>query len=425
MKLIFARIVTTMSHRLLLPVVCALFLTLYIAIAFFTDEALVTLVQLVGHNPLALGLLALVVINASFRMAGDLRSYLTSRQAVAGAAPAAVEGVFAQSLAVSGQLDTDEVGRILGGEGYRVTVRDGSIAAVRGVSLICPRLLWRLALLLLFAGVALSLSTRTSLRMPVIEGEPLQVGGVAQFTVARIALEDTPGHWFLQRRLTVGLADGEGRQSAFGIYPPGMVGDSFLYPRYLGVAPLLRLNAPGVTEPFEGYQLIMLYPPGREDKVELINGYHAQFVILQRDGMPDPFVSGRYDLHVKLLKGDQLIAEGDIPFGGRFEADGFSVELLGSTRFVVTDLVRDYGVLFIWLASAVALLAFMLYLPLRCLCPRRVMLFFAYSEGRIVACCSSEGKRHRHEALFHDMLDRLCRNGYPVGDVSVSARDRD
>lgn len=411
MTRILSLIKTALYHRLLLPVVCLIFLILYIGIAFITDESLVTLVQLVGHNPFALGLLVLVAINSSLRMTDDVRNYRIARQGVAGAFPAAVEGVCDQSLIVNGRLDAADVGRILGKEGYVVTMRDGFVAGVQGISLICPRLLWRLAALLLFAGVALSLSTRHSLRIPVIEGEPLQIEGAAPRSVERIALEDAPGRWFLQRRLAITLADAGGARGTFGIYPPGIVGDRFLYPRYLGVAPLLRLTAPGVTEPFEGYQLILLYPPGREDKVELINGYRAQFVIPQNDGMPDPFVSGRYDLHVKVLKEDLVVAEGDIPFGGRFEANGFSIALLGSARFVVTDFVRDYGVFCIWLASAVALAAFLLYLPLRLFWPRRVMLFAVDAESeRIAADCSSEGRRRQHEALFHDLLDKICRN---------------
>jgi hypothetical protein len=406
------RIVSLLSHRLLLPAAGLVCLFSYIAVAFFADEALVTLVQLVSHNPFALGLLGLVVGNILLGMITALDSYRLTRSAVTGNQSGVVENAFSQSLTVNGRLDTGEIGRILAGAGYRVTRRDGFIAGVRGISLICPRLLWRLSLVLLFAGLALSFATRTTLRLPVIEGETLPVEGMAQRQVARIVLEDTPGHWFLQRRLAITTIDAGGGQSTFGIYPPGMLAGRFLYPRYPGIAPLLRFSIPKAGEIVEGYQLIMLYPPGREDRVELPDGYRAQVAILQHDGMADPFVSGRFDLHVKLLHGDALVAEGDLPFGGRFEAKGFSVSLLDAKRFVVTDIVRDYGVLSIWLAIVAALAAFLLYLPLRLFWPQRLLVFTAAAgTGQIFAGCRYEGKKRQHLAIYHDLLDRIyyCR----------------
>ncbi|GAC1468158.1 MAG: hypothetical protein PVSMB11_03780 [Desulfuromonadaceae bacterium] len=409
MKRILMVFMSLLSHRLLSPAVCALFLLLYIGIAFFTDEALVTLVQLVGHNPLAMGLLALVAINSIIRMVADILSRRIAGKVAAGLPSAGTGSICHESIAVAGRLDTDEAARILRAEGYRVTVREGFVAARRGLSLLCPRILWRLAVCLLFVGVALSLSSRRSQRVPVIEGETLELAGTVPRTVERITLEDVPGHLFLQRHLMISLLAPDGGRDIYGIYPPGLLGANFLYPRYLAVAPLLRITEPGIGVS-EGFQLIMLYPPGREDVVALSGDYKLRLVIPPREGMADPFVSGRFDLHVKLLKGDQLLSEGDVPFGGRFEAGGISVELLDARRYVVTDFVRDYGVLCIWMACAAALLAACLYLPLRLISPRREMQFAADGEGGVRAWCSSEGRTRRHEALFHDLLDRICRD---------------
>lgn len=409
MKRTLLALISLLSHRLLSPAVCALFLLLYIGIAFFTDETLVTMVQLIGHNPLALGLLALVAINALLRMIAGIRRWRIARKVAAGLLPADCGLMGRESIAVAGLLDIDETARILRAEGYRVAVRESFVAARRGWSLLCPRLLWRLAVCLLFAGVVLSLSSRQSQRVPVIEGEVLELAGTAPRTVERITLEDAPGHWFLQRRLAITMAAPDGGRDSYGIYPPGILGNSFLYPRYLAVAPLLRITEPGIGVS-EGFQLIMLYPPGREDMVALSGEYRLKLAILPREGVADPFVSGRFDLHVRLLKGDQLLSEGDVPFGGRFESNGLSVELLDARRYVVTDFVRDYGVLCIWMACAAALLAVTLYLPLRLIWPRREMWFSSDGQGGVSAWCSSEGRTRQNEALFYDLLDKICRN---------------
>lgn len=417
MKRIPMAFMSLLSHRLLSPAVCALFLLLYIGIAFFTDEALVTMVDIVGHNPLALGLLALVVVNALLSMIADIRDWRIAGKIAAGLHPAALSSMRHESIAVAARLDTGETARILGAAGYRVTVREGFVAARRGWSQLCPRLLWRLTVCLLFAGVALSLSSRQSQRVPVIEGEVLQLEGGVQRTVEQITLEDAPGHWFLQHRLAIALAGADNQRDVYGIYPPGLLGSSFLYPRYLALAPLLRITEPGIGVS-EGFQLIMLYPPGREDTVKLSGDYLLKLVIPVREGLADPFVSGRFDLHVRLLKGDQLLFEGDVPFGGRFDSGGFVVELLDARRYVVTDFVRDYGVLCIWIACAAAMMAFALYLPLHFVWPRREMQFSADGEGRVKAWCRSEGRTRRHEALFHDLLDRICRDKAQPGAKS-------
>jgi hypothetical protein len=180
-----------------------------------------------------------------------------------------------------------------------VTVREGFVNARRGPGLFIPRLLWRLTVVLLFAGVALSLSSRRSLRAPVIEGEALQIPGTPPRNVERITLEDVPGHWFLKRRLTISLLTPDGGRDIYGIYPPCISGNSFLYPRYLAVAPLLRIRVPESAESSTDYRLIMIYPPGREDEIELAGDYRLKLVIRQRAGMADPFVSGRFDLHAE------------------------------------------------------------------------------------------------------------------------------
>lgn len=392
MKRILVKALVLVSHRLLPPVVCGLFLLLYIGTAFFTDDALVTLVQLTGYAPPALGLLVLVAVNALLRIGADKYGQ-------------------ASALAVAGKLDTVETARILGAEGYRVTVREGFVDARRGVSLFIPRLLWRLTVFLLFVGVALSLSSRRSLRLPVIEGEQLQIPDAAPRSVERITLETVPGHPFLQRRLTISLLTPDGGRDVYGIYPPRLLGSAYLYPRYLALAPLLQISLPDSVTSSADYRMIKIYPPGREDEVVVSDEYRLKLVIPQRGDSADPFQTARFNLHVRLLKGDQLFAEGDLPFGGSFEANGFSVALLDARRYVVTDFVRDYGVPCIWSAFVLLLAAVTLYLPLRYIWPRREMLFSADGEGGVSATCYSEGRNRGHDELFHDLLDRISRDG--------------
>jgi len=398
------------AHRLLIPGVLALFLLLYIGIAFFTDEALAAMLPMVGRNPLAIGLLALSALNALCLMGADLQSYRPVRRRSTGQPSAADDRSGRESLAVSGQLDTTETVRILTSEGYRVSAESDSIVARRGWSLLVSRLLLHLALVLLFSGVLLSLTTRRSLRLPVIEGEALQAADMAPRTVERIHFEEAPGSWFLQHRLAIVVSGVDGQKKSYGIYPPGRIDGRFLYPRYLAIAPLLRISAPGPGGESEGFRLIMLYPPGREDEIPLEGGYRLKLVIPPQEGLPDPVVAGRFDLHVRVFRGDLLLGEGDLPFGGRMEAGGVSVALLDARRFVVTDLVRDNGVICIWGALLAALLSVVIYLPVRCVWPRREMVFSATGQGGVRACSFAEGKKRRHESLFHDLLDKMSRN---------------
>lgn len=407
MKRVYTAICSLVGHRLMLPAILAVFLCIYIGIAFFTDEALVTMVQLLGHTPATHLLFVLAVCNILCRMGSERGRYRAIRLLSTGRIPERCDGVPLQTLSVNGNLDSTETARILADQGYRVSSGAGYVAARRGRSLLAPRLLRQSALLLMFSGIALSLATRQSLRVPAIEGETLQVRGMTPRTIERINLQETPGQRILQRRLTVVASDIEGSRRQYGIYPPGTMEGRFFYPRFLSVAPLLKVATPE-GELSEGYRLIMLYPPGREDEVVLGNGYRLTLAILQKDGAPDPFMAGRFDLHLKAFKGNQLLGEGELPFGGRLDAGGMSVSLLDARRFVVTDFVRDKGVFCIWLACAAAAVSLALYLPIKVLWPRREMFFADDGHGVVTACSYAEGGRQRHESLFLDLLDRAC-----------------
>ena len=74
---------------------------------------------------------------------------------------------------------------------------------------------------------------------------------------------------------------------------------------------------------------------------------------------------------------------------------------------VLTDFVVDYGVLLIWGAGLLLLLAALVWLPVRLFFPRREMLF--QREGDLVRACShAEGRARGHNGTFHEVLDVLA-----------------
>ena len=88
------------------------------------------------------------------------------------------------------------------------------------------------------------------------------------------------------------------------------------------------------------------------------------------------------------------------------ERDGYRLSFLDIRRLVVTDLIRDYGVLFIWAAFLLFGAAACIWLPIRVFFPRREMMF-RYGPGATKAYSRSEGARRRHAGVFHEALDLI------------------
>ena len=153
------------------------------------------------------------------------------------------------------------------------------------------------------------------------------------------------------------------------MYPPSLYGGSFVYPRYLGLALLLRFSAPDMPTVYETHSFLNSYPPGKEDSVTIPGSpYRIVFSIPEPDAGSDRYISymtGSVTLQFKLLKGKEVLFTGSAPAGGEFVRDGYRLALPDVRRMVVTDFIGDYGVLFIWAAALFFVAAGCLWLPVR------------------------------------------------------------
>jgi hypothetical protein len=401
---VLSRVVT---GRRTTPVILGLFLLVYIGVAFFTEEALVTLMMLTRRVPLLLALLVMIPLNLAARLVGDLRLELRRGRALAGHPSGPLDGLFDEEVRLAGEGRLAELEAWLAGAGYRVKRGEERIAAVRGISAAPWRLLFRFGQFCLFLGILLSLTTRAVVREAVIEGEPLPaVAGAGQVQGIRLAAE--PGGLILNKSLTVTVAvpsAGGGRLRSFGLYPPGLLNGAFFYPRYLGLAPLVQFHAPDLAGEAGSYYLLMLYPPGREDSATIPGTpYRIVFSLATSPGDEDPFLSGKFVLNAKLFRGEEPVAEGRLPVGGALERNGFRVAVPEVRQLVQTDFIRDSGVLLIWLAAALFAAAVPLALLILLLAPRREMLFRA-SGQEVIGYSRAEGRVRRHNGVFHEALD--------------------
>jgi hypothetical protein len=431
-KRLLSAIWIILSSRATSPVVIGFFLLLYIGIAFATDDALTALMETTNKSMVLTFVLALLPLNFAIRIAVETDRYLKRRRAFAGRLAEIPSGLFDETVTlplVSPLLEQSprpgahfpdaegtvmalpsfaEVEDRLGAMGYRTSGTERRLAASRGISLFPARILFLAGTFCLFAGILVSLTTRTTRRLYVVEGEPLPQGIGGGGLVERINLGASPGP-ILARVLTmeVQLADsGEGRRS-FGLYPPALFRGFFVYPRYLGIAPLVRFSAPDLPGGFETHGILHIYPPGREDRLEITGSPYSVVAGMADPGDgSDPYVSGRINFLFKLVKEKEVVLTGSVPAGGEFVRAGYRLAIPDSRRMVITDFIRDYGVLLVWSASILLLLAWCIWLPVRLLSPRREILYLL-DPDMIRAFSRAEGKERRHGGIFHETLDLL------------------
>jgi hypothetical protein len=395
--------------RLATPIVLAIFFLLYLGISFYSDEALVLLLGLIRNNPLLKALLGLLPVAAAAGLVGELAGFMSMRAVLAGDPSRLPAGYFEEELELKGAADFARLARHLAAAGYRTTENGATFHAWRGKSLFPARLLARSGKLLLFLGIFLSLTTRVSLREAVIEGEALPHGSGEK--TKRISLRDGNGLLLSQTlQISVTKEEGGGRTSReFGIYPPGMLNGYFLYPRYLGVAPLVQFSAPDFVPGISSHFVLMLYPPGKEDSADIPGTRYRLYLSLhQPSAAEDPYQSGRFILRYRMVKGNQLAFAGSMPVGATFAHDGYYLAFPEVRRIVATDYVRDWGVLFIWSAALFFMLALVVWLPTRLLAPGREMLFVQVN-GTVRAFSRAEGKTRLHAGAFHETLDLMAR----------------
>lgn len=427
MKRLLHAFLTAGSSRAVPPVIIGLFFLVYIGIAFFTNETLITLMAFTRNSFILAALLALIPLNSALRLLQEIGRQLKLRRVMAGKTVEGMSELFDEAVTLSAHTDTapypiPEVtasdspsvsaleSRIIA-EGYKTRRLGNVLTAWRGVTLFPARLLFFAGTFCLFAGILISITSRTSQRQMVIEGEPLPTPEGFGGRVERITLANATGS-ILSRTLAMEVApssSGYGKRT-FGIYPPSLYGGAFVYPRYLGLALLLRFSAPDLPAGYEKQCILNCYPPGREDSQGIPDSpYRIVFSIPEPESGSDRYISyvtGNVTLQFKLLKGKELLFRGSAPGGGEFVRDGYRLAFPEIRRLVVTDFIRDYGVLFIWASALFFIAAGCLWLPIRVFLPRREMLF-RYEPGVTLACSRAEGKVRSHASVFHEAVDLL------------------
>jgi hypothetical protein len=398
----------TLSSRALPPLILGFFLTLYIGIAFFTDETLISLMTLTRRIPLLAALLALLPLNAGCRMILESSRYLARRRALSGAAIVVNSDLFDESVHLAAPALFGQLEARLRTEGYATVNNGNRLAAWRGLSLFPARLLYLAGMFCLFGGILISLVSRSVERQAVVQGAPFPApegnGGI----VREITFRNSAGP-ILARELVLEVAgpDGRGGVDRFGIYPPARFQGAFVYPRYLGVALQYRFFAPDLPGGYEKSAVLPLYPPGREASAEISGTpYRLTLALAKPEDGSDPYMTGKMHFLFTLLKGKELLQAGSLPEGGEFSRDGYKLTIPAFRRMVMTDFVKDDGVLLIWGAGFLFMAGLLLRLPVRLFFPRREMLFCPHGE-MVSACSRAEGKQRAHAGVFHEALDLL------------------
>jgi len=406
-----ARFLPLFASRAITPLAMLFFLLLYIGIAFFSPEPLTTLISITrNYVPVAL-VLALIPVNCAVRLVMEVRSSCRRRAVMKGeTAKSSPEDLFAETVRIPGTLPLAALKERLESFGYRTRLTGSSLAAFRGISLLPARLLFLVAICCLFTGILVSTTTRSSRKVAVIEGEPFPLFQERHDLVERITFADRRG-FFLEKTLSIGVAGRDGKKREFGIYPPALYHGFFVYPRYLGIAPLIRFAAPDLPAGFETFVILMIYPPGKEDSAEIPGtGYRIVFSMARPDEGDDPFRSGRITLLFRILQGDKPVTSGSLAMGGEFNENGYRLSSPEFRRVVTVDLVRDHGVIPIWAGALLFCAALLFWLPVRLIFPRREMLFME-TAGVAHACSRAEGGRIMHDGIFLEALDFLDAGG--------------
>ncbi|HBG05730.1 MAG TPA: hypothetical protein DDY22_09300 [Geobacter sp.] len=418
MKGLLHRLWAVASSRVLSPVVIGIFLLIYIGIAFVTDETLIALMEFTSRSAALAGLLALLPLNSAARLVLETASHLKRRRSMKGTAAQLPAGLFDETVELPASSSLADLEGRLGSRGYKTRSLEGGVAAWRGVGNFPARALYLAGCFCLFAGILISLTTRTSSRGAIIEGVRLPAPSGQGGMVERIEFAKAPGP-ILSRHLTLevaGATPGEGKKS-FGLYPPSLYEGAFVYPRYLGVGLHVRFSAPDLPAGYETHSVLAIYPPGKEAAAEIPDSpYQIVFSLAQPEDGSDPYMTGEMVVTFKLLKGKEVVLTGSVPAGGELSRDGYHISFPDTRRLVITDFIRDYGVLLIWAASVMFIVALCIWLPVRLFFPRREMLFASEADA-LVARSRAEGRVRQHGGVFHEALDLLDAKGHPGSDL--------
>jgi hypothetical protein len=411
MKRLLHAILTAGTFRALPPLVIGFFFLLYIGIAFFTDETLITLMAFTRTSPILAGILALIPLNCALRVFQETGWHFEMRRVLSGKTVDVVPELFDEEVELPVSPPVPELQSRLAAVGYKTRHSEHSLTAWRGIGIFPARMLFFAGTFCLFTGILISITTRTALRQMVIEGEPLPMPEGTGGMVERITLATSSGS-ILSRTLTMEVApssSGYGKRT-FGIYPPSLYGGAFVYPRYLGLALQLHFSAPDLPAGYQKQCILNCYPPGKEASEEIPgSSYRIVFSIPEPDAGSDRYISYMTEsrtLRFKLFKDKEVLFTGSAQGGGEFVRDGYRLAFPDIRRLVVTDYIGDYGVLFIWVSALFFVVAGCLWLPIRTFFPRQEMLF-SYDHDITRACSRAEGGARRHAGVFHEALDLI------------------
>ena len=338
----------------------------------------------------------------------EVKGYLAGRRALLGKDDTVAFELFDETVEMGAVFFFSDVESRMAASGYKTLIRGNSLSAWRGVTTFPARVLVLAATVCLFSGILLSLGGRDSFRGAIVEGAPFPATEGTSSMVDRVALENVAGP-IMKKTLSIEVRPGNnsGRRESFGLYPPSRFHGAFVYPRYLGIGLSYRFSASDLPVAYESNAILNLYPPGKEDRKEIPGSpYRLVFSLLQPDDGTDPYMTGRMTIFFKLLKDGSVVASGSAPKGGEYVGNGYRLAFPDIRRVVITDLIRDKGVFLIWAAGMMFVLAAFVWLPIRCLFPRRELLFAA-ETGVVHACSRAEGRRRRHAGVFHEALDLL------------------
>jgi hypothetical protein len=397
---------TILSSRALPPLVIGFFLVIYISIAFFSDETLTVLMAVTRRSIILAAVLGLLPLNSACRIVAEADRYLKRRRASSKAAVMPQPALYDEIVTLATPASFTELEGRLGAAGYSTRRSTNRLAAWRGVSLSLSRIVFLAGTFCLFSGILVSLTSRTVYRQAVIEGEPFPSPSGSGGKVERIIFGKSSGP-ILARDLVMHVVDeGSGKGSEnFGVYPPSLFRGVFVYPRYLGIALTYNFSAPDFPGGFEKLVILPLYPPGREASVEIAGSpYRITMNLVKPDDGSDPYSTGQMAFRFKLLKEKNVLFTGIVPTGGKSALNGYRLAIPDARRMVLTDFIGDYGVLMIWTAGILFLVAAAVWLPVRLFLPRCEMLFMLEQET-VRACSRAEGRERKHAGVFHEVLD--------------------
>ena len=164
MKRLLHAILSAGSSRAMPPLVIGLFFLLYIGIAFFTDETLITLMAFTRKSFILAALLALIPLNMALCILLETIRHLKTRRVLTGKTADVMPALFDETVDLPASPSFQELQGRLAAVGYRTNRSGNTLAAWRGACIFPARILFLAGTFCLFTGILISITSRTSQR---------------------------------------------------------------------------------------------------------------------------------------------------------------------------------------------------------------------------------------------------------------------